>query len=174
MLRIIVDGYNVAAYLKGGLPADLEEARAELLDLLSSYARVRGALITVVFDAAYSTGKGSVTSSFRGIKVVFTRRGELADSRIAAMVRSGGSGFTVVTGDRSVADAVERFGAVAVSPAEFLERVEFALYAAGKGIDAEDEDCEWYSERRRGTRKKGPSRRLSKRERRRKKRKDVL
>jgi hypothetical protein len=62
----------------------------------------------------------------------------------------------VVTSDRQVQAGVERCAATIVPSEDFEKRIEMALYACQKGMG--DETTDPIEER--GTRKKGPSRRL--------------
>jgi predicted RNA-binding protein with PIN domain len=90
--------------------------------------------------------------------VVYSRLGEKADQVIVRMAREKGSGAVVVSSDREIRSAVERFGAVAIYAAEFnqiLRRLD------GDYFDEEDDDDETSSDKR------GNPNRLSKVDRRR-------
>jgi predicted RNA-binding protein with PIN domain len=82
---------------------------------------------------------------------------------IKRICQKEGSNLLVVTSDRDLASYAERCGAVTVDSEEFEGKVEMALYLGSKGADAEDEKEGWTPGK--GTRKKGPARRLSKKER---------
>ena len=55
------------------------------------------------------------------IVVVYSRQGEKADGVVVRLARQRGGGCVVVTSDREVRNAVERFGAVALYASEFSE-----------------------------------------------------
>lgn len=71
----------------------------------------------------------------------------------------------VVTSDRELASYAEGYGAVTMSSEDFEAKMEMALYMDFKGSEEEDEVDGWDPSR--GTRKKGPSKRPSKKQRRR-------
>ncbi|HZD42247.1 MAG TPA: NYN domain-containing protein, partial [Terriglobales bacterium] len=96
----------------------------------------------------------------------FSRLGEPADSVIVRRARKQSAGSVVVTSDREVRNAVERFGAVAIHAAEFREMLRSLVESFDDRQDLElDESPRW------GSGKKGNPRRLSKKE---KKRREKL
>ncbi len=139
MKLLIVDGYNLLRampHLAQRERMDPEGAREELLDELDAYKRVKKHRIVVVFDAA-DTHFGEQSMSHGGVKVVFTRQGQLADQRIEAMARELREKAVVITSDRSLRRAVERHGAVSFSSHDFQERLWAAQYADMKGVEEE-------------------------------------
>ncbi|MGS0687274.1 NYN domain-containing protein [Nakamurella sp. GG22] len=106
--HLIVDGYNVT---KTGFPElSLSEQRDRLARSLSALAARTSAEVTVVFDgAAVSTARPPA----RGVRVLFSPPGVLADTVIGDLVRAEPSGrvVTVVTSDREVADRAATDGA---------------------------------------------------------------
>ncbi len=161
MSRIIIDGYNLLGASTGrGLTGRIEAERNTLLERLSRYRRQKsGVRITVVFDAKGSASLDRRRENFKGIEVVFAGRGEDADSVIKDYVRGLGGGVVVVSSDKDIREFVRSCGGVSISSGEFLERLELAEYIALKGIEDEEEEEKIRS------RKKGPSRRLPKEER---------
>jgi predicted RNA-binding protein with PIN domain len=114
--RLIVDGYNVT---KAAWPTlSLEAQRSRLLTLLSGLVARTSAETTVVFDAAASETR-PVVASPRGVKVLFSPVGVIADDVIRDLVAAEPTGrvVVVVTEDRAVADDVRRAGARVVAPA---------------------------------------------------------
>lgn len=137
--------------------------REALIRQLASYKRVRGYEITVVFDGWRS---GSLTQSQqweRGILVVYSKRDERADEVIKRMAKRFGQGAVVVSSDREVAHFAEKVGATAVSSEEFEGRMGIAVVMEKKEMDPEEVDDD---KRGKGTKKKGPARRPSRRRRR--------
>jgi hypothetical protein len=113
--RLIIDGYNVTKTTWPTL--SLEAQRARLLALLSALVARTKAEATVVFDAAASESR-PVVASPRGVKVLFSPVGVIADDVIRELVAAEPAGrvVVVVTEDRELADDVRRAGARVVAP----------------------------------------------------------
>ena len=106
--HLIVDGYNVT---KTGFPElMLSEQRDRLIRLLAALAARTSAEVTVVFDGAAVT---TSRPSGRGIRVLFSPPGVLADHVIRDLVRAEPVGrvLIVVSSDREVADWAAADGA---------------------------------------------------------------
>lgn len=114
--RLIIDGYNVTKTTWPTL--SLEAQRARLLALLSALVARTKAEATVVFDAAASESR-PVVASPRGVKVLFSPSGVIADDVIRQLVAAEPAGrvVVVVTEDRELAGDVRRAGARVVAPA---------------------------------------------------------
>ncbi len=116
--RLIVDGYNVT---KQAWPStSLEAQRSRLVSALGPVVARSGAETTVVFDAAESTSRTAMPAP-RGVKVVFSPEGVIADDVIRQLVAAEPRGrvVVVVSSDQAVARDVVRSGARAV-PASAL------------------------------------------------------
>jgi predicted RNA-binding protein with PIN domain len=117
-VHLIVDGYNVT---KTGYPElSLSDQRDRLVHQLAVLAARTGAEVTLVFDGA---GVVDVTAAApRGVRVLFSDPGVLADDVIRALVTAEPEGrpVIVVTSDRAVADSVRRRGAHPVPSAVLL------------------------------------------------------
>jgi hypothetical protein len=113
--RLIIDGYNVTKTTWPTL--SLEAQRVRLLALLSALVARTKAEATVVFDAAASESR-PVVASPRGVKVIFSPVGVIADDVIRELVAAEPAGrvVVVVTEDRELADDVRRGGARVVGP----------------------------------------------------------
>ncbi|WP_236788814.1 NYN domain-containing protein [Amycolatopsis sp. GM8] len=120
-VHLIVDGYNVS---KTGYPElPLADQRTRLVRQLGALASRTGAEVTVVFDGA---GVLSVpTAAPRGVRVLFSDPGVLADDVIRALVTAEPSGrpLVVATSDRAVADSTRSSGAHPVASAVLLTRL---------------------------------------------------
>jgi YacP-like NYN domain len=117
--RLLIDGYNVT---KATWPSlSLEAQRGRLLALLPALVARTSAETTVVFDAAASDTR-PVVASPRGVKVLFSPRGVIADDVIRELVAAepGGRVVVVVTEDRELAGDVRRAGARVVAPAALV------------------------------------------------------
>lgn len=118
--HLIIDGYNVT---KTGYPTlSLHEQRVRLLRGLGSIAARTGAEVTCVFDVAELGGPVPVPQH-KGVRVLFSRPGEIADELIRRLVAAEPQGrpLIVVSSDREVADGVRRSGARPV-PSAMLVR----------------------------------------------------
>lgn len=86
---LIVDGYNVIherAHAANRPVGDLESERARLIDELADYSGYRGVNTVVVFDAYNRKDFEEREVTVSGIRVVFTKFGETADTYIEALV----------------------------------------------------------------------------------------
>ncbi len=163
-VHIIVDGYNLirrSNIFREFEAQSLEDGRAALLEDLRRYKKMTGHAITVVFDAAERKGSASGAGTERGIKVVYSALGQTADQVILQMARRDRDRAVIVTSDVSLAKGCESLGATSISSNEFEERLMLAF--SGKFEDGGDEDEDTGGGSL--TAKKGPSKRLSRSER---------
>jgi predicted RNA-binding protein with PIN domain len=120
--RLIVDGYNVS---KTAWPSSsLEAQRTRLLGALAPLVARTGAETTVVFDAAAASAR-PVVNTPRGVKVVFSPVGVIADDVIRDLVAAEPPGrvVVVVTDDRAVVSDVVTAGARVASCGSLLSLV---------------------------------------------------
>lgn len=160
-IQVVVDGYNLIGSDKG-LRGNLEQKRNQLVQELRNYQELKGFPVTVVFDGWRSGWVHEVEEKSSGITVVYSRRGEKADNVIVRIARQAGSGCVVVTSDREVQRAVERFSSVAVSAGEFRR-----ILRRSAEYSFQDDYTEDYGAR---VEKRGNPKKLSKIERRRRER----
>jgi predicted RNA-binding protein with PIN domain len=118
--HLIVDGYNVTKRGYGEL--SLEQQRGRLVNGIAGVAAQTGAEVTVVFDGA---DKVVGLPAPRGVRVLFSRKGETADDLIRRLVRAEPAGrpVIVISSDREVADGVRRHGAYPLSADTLLRRL---------------------------------------------------
>jgi predicted RNA-binding protein with PIN domain len=109
-VHLVIDGYNVTKTGYGTLP--LERQRDRLVTGLGALAARSGAEVTVCLDGAALDGPVAVSAP-RGVRVLFSRPGEIADELIRRLVAAEPAGrpLVVVSSDREVADGVRRKGA---------------------------------------------------------------
>ena len=108
MAHMVVDGYNVT---KTGFPdLTLAQQRERLVRTLSALSARTSAEVTVVFDGASVIVPAPPG---RGIRVLFSPQGVLADDviRDLAAAEPRGRVVVVISSDREVADGVRRTGA---------------------------------------------------------------
>ena len=134
---IIVDGYNIIfawENLAAQARSDLDAARRQLCDLLSSYAGFTKCRLVVVFDGYKQKGNPGEKSQFHNIQVVYTKEGETADAYIEALVHEIGSNYAVrvATSDGLVQLSSLRSGVLRMSARELQLEVEEARKEMGK------------------------------------------
>ncbi|MGA8210106.1 MAG: NYN domain-containing protein, partial [Nocardioidaceae bacterium] len=113
-VHLVVDGYNVT---KAAWPQlSLEQQRDRLLSGLAPVAARSGAEVTVVFDAGAASVRPLVTRP-RGVRVLYSRPGVIADDVIRDLVAAEPQGrpLVVVSSDREVVGDVVRAGARTVA-----------------------------------------------------------
>ncbi|WP_018351077.1 NYN domain-containing protein [Longispora albida] len=122
--HMIVDGYNVTKAGFGEL--SLEQQRTRLVTGLGGIAAQTGAEVTCVFDGAERIH--GLPPTPRGVRVLFSKKGETADELIRRLVRAEPSGrpVVVISTDREVADGVRRHGAYPLSSDTLLRRLKRA------------------------------------------------
>ena len=155
-MDLIIDGYNLIGS-EQGLTGALEPKRNWLIQRLSAYQKIKQFNVTVVFDGWRSGDSRLVQQKRDGVAVLYSPLNEKADAVIIRLARQKSAGAVVVTSDREIRSAIERFGAVAVSAGEFLEIL--------KGLDAPS--AEEFFEDDESNSQKGNSRRAAKTDRRR-------
>ena len=163
-IHIVIDGYNLIRQSRNFSELDrqdLQTGREALVKSLAAYKKIKSYAITVVFDGTTAPVGMSRRDVQLGIKLYYSAPGETADTVIKRMATREKEGMLVVTSDNDVARYCQSKGAAVVGSAEFEDRLLMAQYMDLKGIDDQDEDSGWQPT----TRKKGPSRRLTKRQR---------
>jgi predicted RNA-binding protein with PIN domain len=119
--HLVVDGYNVTK--RGFGEMSLEQQRNRLVGGLGGIAAQTGAEVTVVFDGAERVH--GLPPAPRGVRVLFSRKGETADELIRRLVRAEPPGrpIVVVSSDREVADGVRRHGAYPLGADALVRRL---------------------------------------------------
>jgi predicted RNA-binding protein with PIN domain len=119
--HLVVDGYNVTKTGYAEIP--LEQQRSRLVSGLGGLAAQTGVEVTVVFDGAERMV--GLPPAPRGVRVLFSRKGETADELIRRLVRAEPAGrpIVVISSDKEVADGVRRHGAYPLSSATLIRRL---------------------------------------------------
>ncbi len=163
-LHIIIDGYNLIRQSDTFSTIDrrdIQDGREALVNTLAAYKRVKGHRITIVFDGLNAPAVALNKDKRKGIEIQFSRTGEIADTVIKRMVIREREKALVVSSDRDIIDFASSQGAATISSPSFEKRIAQAAFESPRDDDIE-ETTGWIPT----TKKKGPSRRLSKRERR--------
>lgn len=130
---LFVDGYNIInswEILKTKAQISLEEARIELLEILSEYQHYSGIVIIVVFDAHQVKGNSGTREDYKGVKVIYTKENETADNYI-----------------ERVLDDIGRIKRVRVATSDWMEQ-QIVLSRGGTRISARELEVEIYNEKR--------------------------
>ena len=159
-MHLIIDGYNllhVDRSLTHLNSIQLQWERERLIDRLSAYQKLKHREMTVVFDGWQEGWSNETREKRKGIEVIFSRLGEKADEVIKRLAKEKGSGAVVITSDREVARYAERMDVAVIPSDQFREKLEERSSSVGEESPEEEE---------KGMKKKGPSRTLSKKEKR--------
>ena len=162
-LSLIIDGYNLirqSPEMREHDRKDLDKGRQLLLKKLASYRRTRNHEVTVVFDGWLHGYFSEQAEKVAGINVCFSRRGEQADEVIKHLALKHRDKAIVVTSDSDLGYACSRAGCEVITSQQFEERLAMAEYLGGRGMMGEEKEDD--GPLAKGTRKKGPSKRLPK------------
>jgi uncharacterized protein len=158
-IHIIIDGYNLIRNyppLRRVEEADFSQGRNFLLEWLSEYRGQRKNPITVIFDGGRGEGLFEERNIYKGIKVLYSRSGQSADEVIKKIAAKEGERALVVTSDRELGLSCRSFQAATIRSEEFAHLIQEKWERSSEGNKMEDaaED--------RPKKRKGVSRRLSK------------
>jgi predicted RNA-binding protein with PIN domain len=127
-----------------------------LINSLIDYRKRKGHDITLVFDG-WKTGEAQESHSvIGGIRVIYSRIGEKADSVIKRIISSDRGEWIVVTSDRDIVNHAWASNSIPVSAGDFMNALERVIPSHCDVKEYEQE----YTERRR----KGNPRKLSKKD----------
>lgn len=163
-LHIIIDGYNLIRQSAALSTLDnqaLQLGRDTLIEMLVAYKKIKRHKITIVFDGTHAPVHLDRQDRSQGITAIYSRQGETADTVIKRMVAREREKALVVSSDREITDFAAANQAAVISSPEFEDRVAMAGYMEMKGAPADEDNSGWEPT----TRKKGPHRRLSKKDR---------
>ena len=168
MAHILIDGYNILA-------SSNFAGRDELLHALKVYQKASDHKLSIVFDGTQGGTRDGDEYTDGGIKIIFSPITVTADDVIEEMLESKeSSGWVVVSSDRRIQKAAAK------ASAQFMYAHEFVRKLSSQGSsrkaqtlapwDEGREDDSIYGQKP----KKGPARRLSKKEKKRRKKMDKL
>ncbi|MDO9566118.1 MAG: NYN domain-containing protein [Candidatus Desulfaltia sp.] len=162
-IHIIIDGYNLirqSARLSVVDSRDIQSGREALLETLAEYRKIKQHKITVVFDGTNAPSFSRRGEKLNGVKILFSRNGELADTVIKSMAAVEREKALIVSSDLDIVSYAESQGAATISSPEFEEKVTMAA-SIDANVSGMEDNGGWVPT----TKKKGPSRRLSKKKR---------
>ena len=163
-IHIIIDGYNLirqSRYLSGIELQDIQLGRETLIDMLAAYKKIKAHRITVVFDGTRAPDLVRQRDRQKGITILFSQRGESADAVIKKLAAAEKQKALVVSSDREIVRSADSSGAATINAPDFENKL--ALVSRMDGLEPARDDYDGWTPT---TKKKGPSRRLSKRQRR--------
>lgn len=167
-MNLVIDGYNLIHASPDFLNADQKgEPQQALTSALKIYRAQKKHRITVVFDGGPSAQPSR--ASMNGIPLVYAGAELSADDVIAKMARKQGAGITVITDDRELAGRCGKHGSQVIGSREFAAALLETAMFEGAGLDSGGDQGWNFS-----TKKKGPSRRLPKAKRKRRRLKAKL
>ena len=125
---LIVDGYNIIfawEELSSIAKDDLEAARRQLCDRLSSYAGFKKCWLVVVFDGYRVKGNPGQKLTYHNIQVVYTKENETGDAYIEALVDQIGPNYDVkvATSDSLVQLSALRSGVLRMPARELWDEL---------------------------------------------------
>lgn len=170
-MHIIIDGYNLIRQsdrLRRAEKFTLEEGRHSLIRFLVPYRERKGHRLTVVFDGWDGGSFHEERDREGGIDIIYSRKGEKADDLIKRMAERSGDELVVVTSDRDIGHFVERCGGTVVTSQTFEGIVNGDQPMTSSPsynhvtMDKEDDDL---LQEKKGTKKKGPAKKTSRKER---------
>lgn len=163
-LHIIIDGYNLirqSVSLSRLDEQDILLGREALVDRLAAYRKIKHHPVTVVFDGQNSPAFSQRHHRQKGISIRFSPKGISADEVIKRMASREREKALVVSSDRDVSDYAAACGAATISAQQFEAKIQMA-----GDFDRHDDETNDNRGWTPTTRKKGPARRRSKRQRR--------
>lgn len=162
-IHIIIDGYNLIRQSNKLSEFDnqaLQFGREALVDTLVAYKKIKPHKITVVFDGINAPSFLQHNDYIKGIKIIFSQQGESADAVIKKMASIEKERALIVSSDNDIIHYASRHGAATINSNAFEKKITMAAYTDTRRI--EEENSGW----QRSTKKKGPKKRLSKKNRR--------
>lgn len=127
--------------------------------MLIGYKKIKSHDITVVFDGWKSGGGREEQSITGGVRVIYSRLGEKADSVIKRIITMERKEWIVITSDRDIMSYAWSIGSVPVPSSEFQSMLEKGDLSPAGEYDLIEEDSD------EGRKRKGNPQMLSKKER---------
>jgi len=176
MARLIIDGYNLIRQVDELMRLEnesLEAARSGLLKRLRAYRRYKPHQITVVFDGRSEFSERAEPFREGGITLCFSTSHEKADDVMIRLLQKHNPETIVVSSDRFVQQQAAAKGCAIMDSVSFYQKLILSVQMEMSGTNIE-QTKPTPLHKRWATYKKGPSKRLPKKERRNKNRLDDL
>lgn len=180
MAHLLIDGYNLLHFLDQGSklalrPAkkilSLQEKREDLIERILHYQSQKNVEISIVFDSSEKFFEAPARSKFGKTVVIFSEPGESADLKIARMCQKSPASYIVISNDLEVLSSARLNRCLTMNCKEFALKLKESMIRIRSSDDDEtlgeiEKDRPLYPKV--STKKKGASKKLPKRERRRK------
>jgi len=166
MTHLLVDGYNLMYVLAKGPLLSLQKSRDDLIARLHRYQIQKKIRITVAFDSTYDDISLPSRDKVGDVEIVYTRSGFSADDWIRTECQKHPSKFVVVSNDQEILHSAKASRCLIMTSDEFCRK----LPAAKPEVDnpfLEDKEDTGPLYPKVTTRKRGVSKKLPKRDRRR-------
>jgi predicted RNA-binding protein with PIN domain len=177
MLHLIIDGYNLIRQVPSLESKDkqsLEAGRNALIDALKRYQKIKPHRMTIVFDGASTLSDFAPAFRDGGINVCFSPANRSADDVIKDMAKDAKSRGIVVSSDNSVIKEAKYSGCAVIPSKDFWDKLKFANLTEQDEMTKKDEEKSGPKHKRWSTYKKGPSKKLPKKQRQNKSKLDKL
>jgi predicted RNA-binding protein with PIN domain len=159
-IHIIIDGYNVIRQSNDLSALDLQDIQLGRQALVDMLKKIKAHRITVVFDGTRAPRFSQQRDRRKGIAIIFSHNGESADAVIKKMADREKQLALVVSSDLDIVRSATTSGAATIGAVDFVNKLTLAAHM--DGIEPNRDDFDGWKPT---TKKKGPSRRLSKRQR---------
>ena len=159
-MLILIDGYNLIRQsdtLRSYERKSLEAGRKALIAKLVEYGKKRAHQITVVFDGVKNGWAEEGRDREGKINIIYSRHGERADDVIKRTAERTMEEVIVVSSDREISSYVSKLGKTPLSSPEFEIIMNKIISSSPEQIPLTRRD----DIHERQSKKKGPSRRLS-------------
>lgn len=126
---VFADGYNILHAWQpyhALLEADFDSARMQLIEDMAEYYSMTKNELILVFDAHKVKSRSQVEEKYKGIKIVYTKPLETADSYIEKTVSRSPVTYRVmvVSNDSMIQQIILGQGGIRVTVAEFMTELE--------------------------------------------------
>jgi predicted RNA-binding protein with PIN domain len=141
-IHILIDGYNlIRKYppLSRVEEADFSKGREKLLEWLSQYRQKIPNPITVVFDGGQGGALVEGRDIYKGIKILYSPRGQTADDIIKRLVKKDGVKTLVVTSDQELGSYCRFFKAGWIRSEDFAHRIQEQIWTEDQKTFKEDD-----------------------------------
>ena len=140
-IHILIDGYNlIRKYqpLSRVEKADFSQGREKLLEWLSQYRQKIPNPVTVVFDGGQGEGLSEGRDIYRGIKILYSPRGQTADDIIKRLAEKEGGKTLVVTSDQELGSYCRFFKSGWIRSEDFAYRIQEQLREVNQKSNKEE------------------------------------
>ncbi len=162
-IHIIIDGYNLirqSHFLNSIEQFDFQQGRMALISAVARYKKIKHHKITLVFDGTNAGNSSQHIDTVDGIKIKFSKNGETADTVIKNIAFREKEKALIVSSDLDIVKFSESCNATVIGSAEFEKKVKTAFHYDDQGFTDKEENG-WIPT----TKKRGPKKRFSKKER---------